>query len=115
MSTNSPLSEDFADVASSGRNTPTLPTRRVPGRDGFWDSEDAGFPGAHIRGERVFFFLRTAFHCPSPCQPCSVTPPLLLLLRNAAIHQHQLTWPPRPRQQSLDSKGGDNLVGTLVE
>ncbi|KAH8677248.1 hypothetical protein BGZ61DRAFT_76978 [Ilyonectria robusta] len=71
MSTNSPLSEDFADVASSGRNTPTLPTRRVPGRDGFWDSEDAGFPGAHIRA--------------------------------------------KPRQQSLDSKGGDNLVGTLVE
>ncbi|KAH7020190.1 hypothetical protein EDB80DRAFT_219260 [Ilyonectria destructans] len=51
MSTNSPLSEDFADVASSGRNTPTLPTRRVPGRDGFWDSEDAGFPGAHIRDD----------------------------------------------------------------
>ncbi|KAF7551426.1 hypothetical protein G7Z17_g5004 [Cylindrodendrum hubeiense] len=30
LSTNSPLSEDFADVASSGRNTPTLPTTTDP-------------------------------------------------------------------------------------
>ncbi|KAH7176714.1 hypothetical protein EDB81DRAFT_49171 [Dactylonectria macrodidyma] len=51
VAASSPLSEDFADVAISGRNTPTLPSRRVPGRDGFWEPDDAGYLGSQFRDD----------------------------------------------------------------
>ncbi|KAH7158269.1 hypothetical protein B0J13DRAFT_192782 [Dactylonectria estremocensis] len=49
--TSSPLSEDFADAVISGRNTPTLPSRRGPGRDWLWEADEGGYLGSQIRDD----------------------------------------------------------------